>query len=94
MLRIEITSSAFETISGISKKTGQPFSFRQQLAHIHKPGEKYPTPFKINLKDDQNPHPAGNYSLAADAVYVDNNGKLSITPRLAPAPAAAATRAA
>ncbi len=90
MLRIEIVSAEFELIEGVSKKTGNPYSFRKQKGYLHQPGQKYPEGFDFTLEDDQPPYQAGNYTLAPNAVSVNRDGRLDVKPVLVPMQAAKA----
>lgn len=104
-MKIEIAKSEVITKSGISKRTGQPYTMYEQLAYLHQEGEPYPTPMKITLNKNDHGHPVpyapGYYSLAPQSFYVDRFGGLACRPVLMsiasparqPAPAPAAQRA-
>ena len=86
-LKIEITKTAVETISGKSNKTQKEFSFRKQQCWLHSPKEVYPSETEIIINDDQTPYPVGTYVLCDSSIYVDRNGRLAINPVLKPIPA-------
>ncbi len=92
MIKIELISTEVETISGTAKATGKPYSFRKQAGYLHGAG-KYPERFMFPLQDGQAPYATGLYTIAPDAIGVDRDGKLSISPRFQ-AVAQAANRAA
>ena len=84
MLKIEITENTFRTINGTSKRTGQPFSINKQDAYLWLPGQKYPTPFQINLEQNQPAYQPGEYQVSPDSFYVDRYGSLAVNPKLVP----------
>lgn len=101
MIKIEIKSAEVYSKSGISKKSGKPYTIREQDAWAFvsdregKP-QPYPARIRLHLFDDQQPYPAGVYQLVPASITVDRFSSLSISPVLVPlaASAATATRAA
>lgn len=93
MLKVEIDSTSLNERKGISSKTQRPYHLRMQTAYLHivdldgKPA-KYPEKFELMLDSEQAPFPPGFYLLHPSAISVDD-GRLSISPRLVPAPATA-----
>jgi hypothetical protein len=80
----EVLLSQYETVSGTSKKTGNPFSFNKQEIYAHKEGNPYPDKTEIILQDGQAAYLVGQYKLSPDSVYVDRNGRLALSPMLVP----------
>jgi Helix-destabilising protein len=88
MIRISIAQSTVRALSGTSK-LGKPYDLRFQTAYAHtvdKDGNAppYPEKFEIILDKDQAAYPVGDYQLHPSAVYIDRDGKLAVSPRLAP----------
>jgi hypothetical protein len=92
MLKVEIDSTSLNERKGISSKTQRPYHLRMQTAYLHivdqdgKPA-KYPEKFELMLDADQAAYPVGFYLLHPSAISVDD-GRLAVSPRLVPAPAA------
>lgn len=90
MFKIEITSGQFKHLQGKNAVTGKPYDLRVQVGYFFPvdkdTGEvaKYPEKFEFFLEDDAKPFAPGVYQLAPSAVYVSREGRLSISPRLAP----------
>lgn len=101
MIRIQIAQTGVREQTGTSQRTGKPYSMRIQTGYAfpvdaHGNPPPYPEKFDIILGREQpDAYPVGEYTLHPSAVYVDQRGNLSISPRLTPAPAklAAATAA-
>ncbi len=81
-VKIEIVDMALDEFSGVSKKTGNPYHIRRQVAYLHRPGQKYPVSFKIQLDERQVPYAPGFYSLSADSIEVDSFGALQFSRSL------------
>lgn len=81
-MKIEIHSNAVEEQSGISKRTGQPYSIRKQQAWVSLPGQPYPRMIKIPLGRDQVPYEPGNYLLDRTSFEVNRYDELGIRPSL------------
>jgi hypothetical protein len=97
MIQVSVTSTEVRNQSGNAKATGKPYSLNFQTAWVHtfdKQGVKNPYPEKVEIildKDAQGAalfYPVGEYTLAAQSVYVDRSGNLAIAPRLVPLKAA------
>jgi len=90
---IQIHSASLREIAYTDKRTGQPARLITQTAYLHtvnENGERGPVPDKFEIvlpKGQTVAYPVGLYTLHPSAVYVDRNGRLSVSPRLAPAPA-------
>lgn len=92
MIRIVVADQTRE-IPFTDKKTGKPRVFSVQTAYafvLDKAGQPLPYPERIDLPLEYDetghakPHPPGEYQLHPSAVYVDQRGRLSLAPRLAP----------
>jgi len=91
MIKVTVAQSTVRELSGVGKTSGKPYSMRFQTAYAHtvdKEGNTPPYPEKIEiiLDKDQPAYAVGDYQLHPSAVYVDRDGKLAISPRLAPLP--------
>lgn len=94
MIRIIVSKSAVRTLEGTSKTTGKPYHLRIQEAYAFTQDEDgnsdpYPTKFEIMLDKDQPAYTPGEYQLHPSSVKFSRDGKLVLSPRLAPAPKAA-----
>lgn len=94
MIRITIHSGEARTVNYISKKTGQPATLHTQTAYAHIVNENgepvpYPEKFDIFLRDKQPPYAPGDYTLHPSALYLNDQGRLSVAPRLVPVKAKA-----
>lgn len=93
MLKITITSTEVREMKGIGKASQKAYHMGMQTAWVHtheKNGQPLPYPEKIDLMLDKADdgaflfHPAGEYTLHPSSIYVDQNGRLSVAPRLVP----------
>lgn len=90
MIRISIAQTTVRELKGTSAKSGKDYHLRFQTGYAHtvdRDGNTppYPERFEVPLDRDQQPYQPGEYTLAPSAVYVDRDGRLSISPRLIPA---------
>lgn len=81
-MKIEVQTSHVDEFSGVSNRTGKPFTIRKQEAWAHLPGEPYPRAIAIPLGRDQEPYAPGTYALDPRSFYVDKFGSLSLRPAL------------
>jgi hypothetical protein len=81
---VEILKALPRTLSGISKKTGNEYSFKVQEGYLHS-AEAYPEKFEFTLKDGENGYQKGMYELADSSVYVDRQGHLALGVQLSTA---------
>lgn len=89
MLKITITSTAIQTKSGTSAKTGKPYEIREQAAWIHLVAEDgkqhpYPTQMMLMLEKNQLPYSIGDYILHTSSIQSGSFGSLRIKPFLIP----------
>lgn len=92
MLRIIVSKSTVRQMEGVSAKTGKAYSLRFQEAHVFTQDadgntDVFPTKFEISLDKDQPAYAPGEYVLHPSSLYMSRDGKLSVSPRLAPAKA-------
>ena len=98
-IKIEVSTDAVITRSGISARTNKPYSIREQEAYAHTVDRdgvisKYPQRIKITLGDNQAPYPPGLYTVAPESFYVDRFDSLSLGLVLRALSAAAQPKAA
>lgn len=91
MLNVTIASSEVRNMQGIAKASQKPYNLFFQTAYFHtmdKNGKPFPFPEKVEIildKDEVgNPksYAPGDYILHPASVYVDQNGKLAVAPKL------------
>mgnify|MGYP003377867660 CR=1 FL=1 len=98
MIKIEIETADTKTKSGVSARTGKPYSMREQRGYAYtvdqngKPN-KYPSTLTLTLRDDQAPYQPGFYTLAPASLYTNKFDQLEISPVLMPLAAAAPSSA-
>lgn len=80
-MKIEVKSADVNVKSGTSKKSGKPYSIREQVAYLHVQGEAYPQRCVLQLEDDQQPYAPGVYDTANE-LYVGDFGRLSVSRRM------------
>lgn len=93
-IKIEVKEEKAATKSGVSAKTGKAYSIREQEAWAYtcgRDGKPYPYPVRINitLNDDQQPYPAGAYTISPASFYANRFNNLEIGLILQPIAAAA-----
>lgn len=93
MIRVTVAQGDARSIDYTNKSTGKPARFYVQTAYAHtvdKAGNPalYPEKIEIGLERDDQGNPLtwspGEYQLHPSSLYVDRNGRLAISPRLAP----------
>jgi len=75
-MRIVIKSAEVAAKNVISRKTGKPYTFREQTAFLTD-GEEVRR-FYITLNDGQNPYAPGEYQLSSESFRVTPYGALEI----------------
>lgn len=100
MLKIVIEEAKSEEKKGVSRRTGAPYTIREQQAYallLDRAGKplKYPVPIVVPIDQGQEPYPAGEYTVAHGSFEVGDFGGLRIGRlRLEPVAATKAVRAA
>lgn len=84
-MKIEVKSTEVNTKAGNSKRSGKPYSIREQVAYLHVQGEAYPVRCVLVLEDGQEAYPAGMYETANE-LYVGDFGQLTASRRMALTP--------
>jgi len=89
MIRITVYDQPIRRLQGTSKVTGKDYNMSIQTAYAHavdKTGQPLPVPekFEIVLDKDESPYSPGEYQLSPASVYVDRQGRLSVSPKLVP----------
>lgn len=85
-MKIEVKSNDVNVKSGNAKRTGRPYTIREQVGYLHVPGEAYPQRCVLNLEDGQEPYPPGIYETSNE-LYVGDFGRLAVSRRMTLAPA-------
>lgn len=85
MFKVTITTTALQTKSGISSKTGKPYEITEQPAWIFlidQNGKPQPYPVQIMLMLDKGQHPysLGDYVLHPSSLQSGRFGSLQIRP--------------
>ena len=81
MIKIEIQSDVVRTKSGVSARTGKPYSIREQEAYVHTMDQQgnprpYPQQLVLSLPEDRPPYPPGSYILAPESFYTNRFNQL------------------
>lgn len=88
MIRVEIPTA--DAVRSFTSKAGKPCT--KQVGYIHvltADGKPQPHPVRAEwfIDGPEKAAPAGVYLLAPASIYVDRQGRLSVAPKLVPAPA-------
>ena len=75
-MKIVIKSAEVSAKNVISKRTGKPYTFREQTAFLTD-GEEVRR-FYVTLQDGQNPYAPGEYVLSSESFRVTPYGALEI----------------
>ena len=89
MLKVQVFEGPHE-ISGVSKKTGRPYSMRKQNVHVTLPGERFPVRVEIGVEDNEAGYTPGDYMLSPESFFLGEHNSLRLGRiKLAPMPAKA-----
>lgn len=77
-MKIEIKSAEVREKAGTSKRTGRPYSIREQSAYLHVAGEAYPVRCVLQVEDGAEPYAPGVYETA-DELRVGDFGRLAVS---------------
>lgn len=89
MIKIEIRSAEVVTKSGVSARTGKPYSMNEQRGYAFtcdRQGnpQPYPSQLCITLANGVQPYQPGLYTLAPSSLYTNKYDQLEISPNLVP----------
>lgn len=70
MIRATVKSTEVETKNGTGKKSGKPYSIREQTAMLSFPSGEI-RKHNLTLDDNAEPLPPGNYAPKESAVFID-----------------------
>lgn len=80
MFRINVTSTEVDTKSGIAKRTGNPYSIREQVAIVDLPnGERRRV--RMGLENDEPPMAVGQYEPKPSAFYIGDFDSLAVSTK-------------
>ena len=75
MLKVEIKSAEINEKSGISQKTGKPYTIRDQIGYVSLKGKPYPVEFRFVVEAAG--YPVGNYFFEPE-IYIGGYGQLQL----------------
>jgi len=83
MLRVVIESEDVKEKRGVSPRTQKEYRIREQGAYIYLLGRegkenRFPSPVRLNLEDDQAPYKVGEYTLSLSSLYVGRFDALQV----------------
>ena len=88
MLQVAIYDSEIKKLEGVSKKTGNEYSFAVQEAYIFllnpKTGkqQRHPQKIELMLDDENSGYVPGHYQLAPESIQISKEGRFVINPIL------------
>jgi len=91
-MKIEIANVSVRNQSGISQRTGKPYSMEKQEAYLHLDGQPYPVKFEFTLAQGATPYQKGFYTITDKTFIVDRFGSLGISGQLELVPVAVGQR--
>lgn len=80
MIRINVREDNISTKSGVSRKTGKPYSIAEQPAFVTLPNGETRR-ITLSHEDGDAPLPVGHYEPKPSAYWVGDFGALSISTR-------------
>lgn len=91
-IRVSVNSTDIRNHSGVSAKSGKPYSLNFQTIWIHlldRAGNRNPYPEKVEVildAPDGKPvaYPVGEFELNDASIYIDRSGNLALRPLLTP----------
>jgi hypothetical protein len=89
MIKVTIAQTTVRELKGTSKTSGKPYHMRFQNGYAHtvdKDGNAppYPEKFEVMLDAEQPAYAPGEYQLHPSSLYIDRDGRLAVSARLAP----------
>ncbi|AXH73838.1 MAG: helix-destabilizing protein [Inoviridae sp.] len=91
-MKIEIANVSVRNQSGISQRTGKPYSMEKQEAYLHLDGQPYPVKFEFTLAQGATPYQKGFYTITDKTFIVDRFGSLGVSGQLELVPVAVGQR--
>ena len=87
MIKLTIPALPVRNMKGTGKTSGKPYDINIQTVYCHVSDQNgqplpYPEKSEIMLATGQSPFAPGDYTLSPDSLYVDRQGKLSVSPKL------------
>lgn len=79
-LTVEVREAKIDTKSGVSRKSGKPYSIAEQPAYVTTPNGETRR-ITLSHEDGDAPLPVGHYQPKPSAVWVGDFGALSISTR-------------
>lgn len=88
-IKIEVKSNEIHVKSGTSARTGKPYTIREQEAWAYtadKEGKPHPYPVRIRVQlgDEQDAYPLGDYTISPASFYADRFNSLALGLVLSP----------
>lgn len=86
-IKIKVESSSVNVKEGVGKRGAYRIREQEVWAIFHnKDGSPQPHPTRcvINLDDNQEPHPVGEYTLAPTSFFQGDFGAIRVSPKLVP----------
>lgn len=80
-MKIEIKSNDVNVKSGTAKRTGRPYTIREQVGYLHVQGEAYPQRCVLNLEEGQEPYAPGVYETSGE-LCVGDFSRLAVSRRM------------
>ncbi|NAZ17939.1 DNA-binding protein [Glutamicibacter soli] len=79
---VEIENAQILTRSGVSERTGKPYTIREQQALMFREGERYPERIKVTLDEGMSAYQPGRYTLSDASFSVSRFGAMQVRPLL------------
>ena len=79
---IEVENAQIVTRSGVSDRTGKPYTIREQQALMFREGERYPERIKVTLDEGMSAYPPGRYTFSDASYVVSRFGAPTLRPLL------------
>ena len=87
-MKIEVKSADIGVKSGTSRRTGKPYTIREQTAWLHLASEPYPQRCVLQVEEGQEPYAPGFYETA-DELRVGSFGRLEVSRSMRLVPSSA-----
>lgn len=90
MIKVKIETTDTKILEGKSARTNKDYKFKIQNAWVWtldpqtKEYPSYPQKIELMLDFESEPYPVGFYELDLSSIYVNRQGRLDVSPKLAP----------